>query len=88
MSSTPIPVPGPAVHAFAVTPSDDTVFPTPTRFIWTGAVSGTASIAVLLAGDDEPVTLTNVQAGTLLPISVQKVLATGTAGVSNLVGLY
>ncbi len=81
---TPPYAPGPAVHAFAVTPSDTTVFNTPTRCLWVG---GVGNVAVLMAGDSSPVTLINVGAGTELSVSVTKVMSTNTTA-TNIVALY
>lgn len=76
--------PGPAVHGFAITKSDSTVFTTPTRYVWVG---GAGNVAVLMNGDSVSVTLVAVPVGTMLPISVVQVLSTGTTA-TNLVGLY
>lgn len=66
---------GPAVHGFAVTKSDSTVFANPTRKIWVG---GAGDLAVLLNGDSVAVTLSAVPAGTMLDISAVKVMSTNT----------
>lgn len=79
---TPIPA-GPAVRAFAITKSDATVL-TPTRYVWVG---GVGDLAVLMNGDTVAVTLAAVPAGTMLPISVTKVMSTNTSA-TNIVGLY
>ena len=76
--------PGPAVHAFSVTPSDTTVFTTPTRRLWVG---GAGNVVVLMNADSSSVTFNSVAAGTPLEISVVKVLATGTTA-TNIVALY
>lgn len=65
----------PAVSGSAVTPSDSTELNPPTRALWIG---GAGNLAVLLADDTVAITLVGVAAGTLLPISVTKVLSTGT----------
>lgn len=75
--------PGPAVHAFAITPGS-TVFPVPTRFVWVG---GAGNLEVLMTGDTVPVTLTGVLAGTMLEISVTQVLAASTTA-TTITGLY
>lgn len=77
----PLP-PGPAPRATAVTPSDTTVL-APTRGLWVG---GVGNVAVLPAGQDTPVTFTAVAAGTFLPITVTKVMATNTTA-TNIVAL-
>lgn len=86
MSSFPVsPIaPGPAVHGFAVTPSNSTVFTSPTRAVWVG---GAGNLAVMMDGDSVAVTLVGVTVGTMLPISVIQVMATSTTA-TNIVGLY
>lgn len=71
---------GPATKATAITPSDDTVFAVATRAIYVG-VAG--NIAVRTANGDS-VTLTGVPAGSILPISVDKVMATNTTATTML----
>ncbi len=65
----------PATLAEAVTASDSTML-TATRALFVGTGG---DVAVTMAGGGD-VTFTNVPNGTLLPISVTKVLATGTDG--------
>lgn len=65
----------PAIQAFAVTKSDTTVFPRPTKALYVG---GAGDVAVLLADDTSPVVFSAVPAGTFLPVRVSKVLSTGT----------
>lgn len=65
----------PAIQAFAVTKSDTTVFPRPTKALYVG---GAGDVAVLLADDISPVVFSAVPAGTFLPVRVSKVLSTGT----------
>ena len=76
---------GPFVHAFPITPSDVTVFPVPTRGVWVG---GTGTLIVLMNGDVWPsfVTFTAIPAGTMLGISIVKVLPGSTA--TAILGLY
>ena len=76
--------PGPAPHLFAITPSDSTVFATPTRYIYVG---GAGNVAIKGAGDTVAVTLTAVPVGTMLEVCAQQVMATNTTA-TNLVGLY
>lgn len=76
--------PGSAIRAFSVTPSDSTVFTTPTRYIWVG---GAGNLAVLMNGDTAPVTMIAVKAGARLELSVQKVMLTNTTA-TNVVGFY
>ena len=68
----------PASFAAAVTPSDTTVFPIPTRGLYIG---GAGSIAVAMVGVDpttSSVTFAAISAGAILPVCVTKVYATGT----------
>jgi hypothetical protein len=67
---------GPPAHAIAVTPSDTAVLASLSRYIYVG---GEGDLAVLMAGDDTPVTLKAVPVGTYLPLCVQKVMATNTS---------
>lgn len=76
--------PGAAVSAFAVTPSDSTVFAIPTRQIWVG---GAGNLAVLMNADTVSVVLSAVPAGTMLPVSVTKILSTGTTA-TLIVGMF
>jgi len=78
-----------ALHASAITPADaDLATDEYPRGIYVGT---TGNVAVRMAGDgqigDQDVTFIGVPAGTLLPISVSRVLATGTTA-SNIVALY
>ncbi len=79
----------PAVGVFAITPGTSE-FAHHTRGIYVG----TAGNVVVVTLRNEEVLLTNVQDGTILPIRVKKVLATGTDSpastttATNIVGLY
>ena len=64
----------PPEHAIAIVPSDAGTLANVTRALFVG-VAG--SVAVRMSGGGS-VTLANVPAGTLLPIRVDRVLATGT----------
>lgn len=75
---------GPMGRGFAITPSDTTVLTQPTRGVWVG---GAGTIVVLMNGDTVTVTLLGVATGTMLNLSVVKVMATGTTA-SSIVGLY
>lgn len=77
--------PAPAVHLFAITPSDTMVFPTATRGLWIGGAGNVAIVA--LSDTGSPVTLTAVPAGTLLQIAAQQVMATGTTA-TDIVGMW
>jgi len=82
--SLPFSAESPATNGFAITPNDGTVFTTGTRGLWVGA---TGDISVVLLNDSAPVTLSNVLGGTLLPLCVKTVRATGTTA-TGIVGLY
>ncbi len=72
----------PATHGFAVSPSDSADLADVIRALYVG---GSGNVAVtLLSGAD--VRLTGVAGGTLLPLRVRAVRATGTTATS-LVGL-
>lgn len=72
-----------AHRAAAVTPNDTTVFAGPTRGIYVG---GAGNLTVDMA-DGGSVTFVGVLAGSLLPIQVTKVYASGTSATS-IVALY
>lgn len=69
--------------AAAVTPSDSTVILV-TRALYVG-VGG--NIAVGMGYDSSQVTFVNVPTGSILPIQVSQVLATGTTA-TNIIALY
>ena len=71
-------VESPARKAVAVTPSDATVLDI-TKAVYVG---GAGNLAVIMADDTAAVTFTGVAAGTVLPIRVQKVMATNTTATS------
>jgi hypothetical protein len=73
----------PARHGFAVTASDSVDLPSETRAIYVG---GAGDLSVVLAGGDE-VVLAGAPAGSLLPVRVARVKATGTTA-TLMVGLY
>lgn len=73
---------GPASHAFAVTPSDGSDLSETTRALYVG--TGGALAAVMASG--ATVSFGSVASGTLLPIRVVRVLATGTTA-SAILGL-
>lgn len=73
---------GPAIHGFGITPNNDVALAEVTRALYVGTAG---DVAVLLMSGSS-ITLTNVPAGTLLPLRVQRVLATGTSATS-IVGL-
>jgi hypothetical protein len=73
--------------ARAVTPSDTVDFVLgPTRGIYNGGAAACA-IAVILADDTAAVTLSNVPAGSFMPVRAKRVMATNTA-CTGIVGLW
>lgn len=64
-----------AVAGFAVTTSDSTVFPTAMRALYVG---GTGDVKVRMMRDGTTLTFSAVPGGTILPIEVDMVFATGT----------
>lgn len=73
---------GPASHAFAVTPDDNTDFEETTRALYCGA-GGDIALRMLSGSD---VTLVNVPEGSVVPVRAVRVLATGTSA-TLIVGL-
>lgn len=73
---------GPAAHAFAVTPNDSTDISETTRALYIGTAG---SIAAVMASGAS-VTFGSVTSGTVLPVRVTRVLATGTTA-SAILGL-
>lgn len=69
-----IPNPNAAEYAEAVTPSDSAAL-IATRGLWIGAAG---NVTVDMVGDGLPVLFSGINAGTLLPIRVVRVRATGT----------
>lgn len=72
----------PATHGFTVTPDDGTELAEITRALYVGSAG---TLALLLASGAE-VTLAGLPAGTMLPLRVRQVKATGTTA-GQLVGL-
>lgn len=72
----------PAQSAEAITPNDSNLIG-PFRSVWVG---GAGNVAALLVEDSAPITFNAVPAGTLLPIAVKKIMATGTTA-TNILGL-
>jgi hypothetical protein len=71
----------PASAATAVTPSDTTQINCRALYI-----GGTGNVLVHMPNSEVSVTFSNVLAGTVLPVSVRRVLAATTA--TNIVALY
>lgn len=72
---------GPASQAFAVTPGTSPLAHV-TRGVWVGT---SGNLVVTMEGGGNDVTFPNVQDGTLLPIRVTHILA---SGASNIVALW
>ena len=73
---------GPASHGFSVSPSDSALLTETTRGIYVG--TGGTIVAVMASG--ATVTFASVVAGSVLPVRLTKVMATGTTA-SNIVAL-
>jgi len=73
---------GPAAHGFAVTPNDSTTLSETTRALYVGSAG---AVTVLMASGAS-VTFTGIPAGTMLPVRVTKVMASGTSA-TDIVGL-
>lgn len=71
---------GPALHAAGVTPADGADMTISSRGLYVG---GAGDLKVTMEGG-ETVTFPGVVAGTLLPIRVRRVFATGTTATSIL----
>jgi hypothetical protein len=80
----------PASGAYAITPSDTSLLPTPVIGLWFGG-NAAGNITVTMAGASNQgnggqVELQNIQPGTYIPIRVLKVWATGTSSSPNIIG--
>lgn len=73
-----------AHRASAVTTSDSTIYQQPTRALYIG---GSGNITVDMADGGTSVLFVGVLSGTILPIQVTRIYATGTAA-TNIVALY
>lgn len=74
---------GSAREAFAVTKDDNADLPQIPRALWVGTGG---SLSVIFTPGTDPVSLTNVPNGSLLPISPSRVRSAGTSA-SDIVGL-
>lgn len=72
-----------ARRAAAVTTSDSSIFEEPTRAVYIGG-AGTLKVDMVSGGT---VTFTGLLAGTLLPVQVVRIYATGTTATS-IIALY
>ena len=73
----------PAEHALAIQPDDAGDLPQVTRALYVG---GSGDVAVTMRGG-ETVSFAAVSAGTLLPVRVSRVLASGTTA-TGILGLW
>ena len=71
-------------HATPITKSDSTVYSPALSGLWVG---GVGDVALLLAGDDTPVTFTAVAAGSFLPFMIKKVMSANTSA-TLMVGVW
>jgi len=75
---------GPFVNAAVVALSDTTDLPYVTMALWVGTGG---DVAVIFSGAPSGITIHAVPSGTLLPIRVSRVAATGTSA-SNIIALW
>ena len=73
-----------AHRASAVTTSNSTIYEQPTRALYIGAAG---NLTVDMADGSSSILFVGVQGGTLLPIQVTRIYATGTTATS-IVALY
>jgi hypothetical protein len=73
-----------AHRASAITTSDSTIYGQPTRALYIGAAG---NLTVDMADGGSSVLFVGVQGGTLLPLQVTRIYATGTSATS-IVALY
>ncbi len=77
----------PARRAFAITPDDDQDLAYLPRAIYVGKTGDITVCFIDDENDTSPILLAGVKVGTLLPIRVRRVMATGTTS-TDLVGLF
>lgn len=65
----------PAVSQVAITKSDTTVYDPPLKALWVG---GAGDVAVVAADDTAAVTISGVNGGQIIPVSISKVMSTNT----------
>jgi hypothetical protein len=75
---------GPASHAFAVTPNDAIDLAVVTRGLYVGTGG---DLSLVLKGDGNPVSFVGVAGGSVLPLRIVRVRATGTTA-ADIVGLF
>ena len=78
-STYAVPPFGPCRNAVAVTPSDSTALADVTRYLYVG---GAGTLTVILRDGSTSVAFGAVTAGSLIPIAVSQVKATGTSATS------
>lgn len=74
----------PARNSFSITPNDSIDLSVTCRALFIG-IGG--DVSVILVGDTSPTVFKNIQAGTIVPISVKRVEATLTTA-TDILGLY
>lgn len=74
---------GSGLSGFPVTPHDTDELPLVTRAVYIGTGG---DIVCILKNDGSPVTFKNLADGSLLPLRIRKILATGTTAL-HIVGL-
>ncbi len=74
----------PARNGFSVVPDDGTDLPVNCRDLYIG---GSGDVSAILVGDSSPVIFKNIPTGSILPISVKRVVSTLTTA-ADIVGLY
>ena len=65
----------PAVSQVAITKSDTTVYDPPLKALWVG---GAGDVAVIAADDSAAVTISGVNGGQIIPVSISRVMSTNT----------
>lgn len=84
VNGVPVNFDGPGTKLLAITKSDATdLTANKIRALWIG---GAGDVAVIALNDTAAVTIAGVVAGTLLPVSVVKVMSTNTTA-TNIVGI-
>jgi hypothetical protein len=74
---------GVAIGGFAITPNSSADLESVARGVYVGV---TGNLTVITYGESAEITFQNVQAGSIIPIMVRRVMATSTA--SGLIGMY
>lgn len=74
------------LDGFAITPSNTSVFTQPTRAVYVGSEGDLTVQMIGYNGSNTVLTFSNVPAGAVLPIRVQRVYENSTA--SALVGIF